>query len=156
MHNTKLSIVRTISLVLVTTFFLQELTFAAPLQGILPAPGQNSLTLIAQNPTLFEPPMDFALLKEVHSGRDGILIIHIQDPHTNLSGQENLAGALDAIMTKYGASLVLSEGGEGDCFLDHLIFNFQLTNKPSNHSFSNDRLGISISNVPFSQFLSDQ
>ena len=57
---------------------------------------------------------EHALLKETYRGENGKLIIHIQDAHTNLSGQENLARCLEEIIEKYKVSLVLVEGGNVD------------------------------------------
>ncbi|MEI8345740.1 MAG: hypothetical protein WCG06_06685, partial [Candidatus Omnitrophota bacterium] len=54
-------------------------------------------------------------MKEIRRGQSGKpFIIHIQDAHSNLSGQQNLANTLDNIMSKYGVSLVLVEGGASD------------------------------------------
>ncbi len=55
-----------------------------------------------QNPELFEAPQEFAGLSELHRGDENKFIIHIQDAHSNLSGQKNLASTLDALMEKYG------------------------------------------------------
>src|SRR3990167_505083 len=56
---------------------------------------------ILQDPSRFETPIEFANLKEIYKGTGDKLIIHIQDPHTNLSGQENLAKTLDNLIQKY-------------------------------------------------------
>ncbi|HXV18705.1 MAG TPA: hypothetical protein VD883_01365, partial [Candidatus Omnitrophota bacterium] len=105
------------ALVLALTFCASEISFAA---AITPAamertPGVES---ILRNASSFEPPLDYSMLREVHQGSQNTFIIHIQDAHVNLSGQQNLAGALDAIMKKYGVSLVLVEGGSVDGTLD--------------------------------------
>ena len=108
-------VLRLIAAGLVLSFSVQEISYAAPLDAAaLPASAQQ---MILQNPTLFEAPLDFVTMKELHRGENGTLIIHIQDAHSNLSGQQNLAAALDAIMTKYHVSLILSEGGADDCSL---------------------------------------
>ncbi|MBI3251823.1 MAG: hypothetical protein HYZ52_00690 [Candidatus Omnitrophica bacterium] len=127
--------IKAIALVLAGTFLIQELSYAAPVDSMYSHDSSygSPLQMIAQNPTLFETPLDFADLKEIHRGTNGRLIIHIQDAHSNLSGQENLAKTLEAISEKYYAPygrrlpvrqagdasplLVLSEGGEGDCTL---------------------------------------
>ncbi|MBI4353243.1 MAG: hypothetical protein HY593_04870, partial [Candidatus Omnitrophica bacterium] len=57
-----------------------------------------------------EIPTDFAALKEIHKGANGIFIFHIEDPHSNLSGQENLSFVLKRLSSLYGISLVLVEG----------------------------------------------
>jgi len=109
-------ILRLISFCLIGTFLSQELAFSAP-ENLLSSPAQNPLERILADPSRFEAPLDFSTLKEVHKGTNGKLIIHIQDAHSNISGQENLASMLDEIMEQYGVSLVLSEGGSDDCSL---------------------------------------
>ncbi len=81
----------------------------------------------------FEAPRQFCLLQKVYSatnasadpssgghGPSDVFIIPIQDAHANVSGQKNLAKTLDALMNEYKVSLVLSEGGAGDCSLSEL------------------------------------
>jgi len=79
--------------------------------------------MILDDPTRFEAPLEFCALKEIYNPPSTIdhprsgFIIHIQDAHANLSGQQNLAGALDQIISKYftGAPLpILVEGGSRD------------------------------------------
>ncbi len=112
------SIVKSISIVLVMAFFIQELSFAAPPGGVTPLlGGSRSIDIIAQDPTLFQAPSQFVTMREVHKGTNGTFIIHIQDAHINLSGQQNMAAALDEIMSKYKVSMILSEGGANDCSL---------------------------------------
>ncbi len=103
--------------ILALAFFCQDLAWAAPFDGAALQP-MTPIQSLLQNPTLFEAPLQFASLREIHQGSGNVFIIHIQDAHSNLSGQQNLAGALDEIMTKYPVSLILSEGGAGDCSLD--------------------------------------
>ena len=118
MIRKKSLILRFISASLAVFFFLQDISYAAPADLIT---SQAPLSqLISQDPTLFEAPLGFVTMKEVHTGTNGTFIIHIQDAHSNLSGQENLAGALNEIMSKYDVDLVLSEGGVNDCSLTPL------------------------------------
>ena len=98
-------------------FSVQDLFYAAPIESLNILGSPKLIEVISQDPTRFEAPLDFVTMQEVHKGTNGRLIIHIQDAHSNLSGQQNLAGALDEIMSKYGVSLVLSEGGVDDCSL---------------------------------------
>jgi hypothetical protein len=97
-----------------------EVASTAPFET--PSAAQTPLEGLIADPTQFETPLDHATLREIHSvpGGRGIFIIHIQDPHSNLSGQQNLAAAIDRIMTRYGVSLILSEGGADDCSLTDL------------------------------------
>lgn len=113
----KRSFLKTVSLILIGTFCLSEVSYSAPPSEGLAILGFPKSFDLSQDPTRFEAPLDFSTLKEIHQGTNGTFIIHIQDAHSNLSGQENLANALDAIMSKYGVSLVLSEGGADDCSL---------------------------------------
>lgn len=109
--------IKTISIVLVMTFAIQDLFYAAPVETFTALNTPKPLEVISQDPTRFEAPVEFVTMKEVHRGTNGKLIIHIQDAHSNYSGQTNLANALDHIMSKYGVSVVLSEGGTNDCSL---------------------------------------
>jgi len=105
---------RLISLVLASAFLCQELAYSLPA-------GRQVPPLAISSTILFEAPLEYCSLKEIHKGQSGKpFIIHIQDAHANLSGQENLARTLDEIMTKYKVSLVLVEGGGTDGTLDPL------------------------------------
>ena len=113
MNNQRSLTLRSLSFFLAFSFLLTELSYSAP------SIGQASLYLrplevLSQDPTRFEAPLEFSTLKEIHKGTNDTLIIHIQDAHSNLSGQQNLASTLDRIMTQYGVSLVLVEGGAHD------------------------------------------
>ncbi len=110
------TVLRAVASVLCFTFLAGEL-YAAPMQSLSKAlPAQQ----IFQNPEAFEAPGNFSTLTEIHPGSKNVFIIHIQDAHSNFSGQDNLANTLDVLMKKYGVSLVLSEGGQGDCSLTAL------------------------------------
>lgn len=112
-------IIRAIASFLIVAFLAQETAQAAgSISTALPS--QAPLQSLLEDPARFETPFDFSTLQEIHKGTNGKLIIHIQDAHTNLSGQQNLAASLDALMTKYKISLVLSEGGVNDCSLTEI------------------------------------
>src|SRR3989338_8450957 len=113
------SAIKAISFLLAFIFAFSEISYAAPFEAT--APRELPLQVIAQDPTRFEAPVKFTTLKEAHKappqsvgGQAPPFIIHIQDAHANYSGQANLAGALDEIMTKYKVTLVLVEGGTKD------------------------------------------
>jgi HEAT repeat protein/serine/threonine protein kinase len=116
-RNSRSIKVKVVSTLLALSFFVSQIGFAEPFVG--PA-GRSPLQLLLDDPSYFQTPSDFVTLKEIHRGTTDTLIIHIQDAHSNFSGQQNLAGALDQLMSRYGVSLVLSEGGWGDCSLDAL------------------------------------
>ena len=107
MFKKKKDVLRLIAAVLCVAFGASDAAWAMPQD-------------FAAEPLRFEAPLDFCALKEIHRGPSDKFIIHIQDAHANLSGQENLAATLDQLMSKYGISLVLSEGGSGDCSLTPL------------------------------------
>ena len=109
---------RIIATILCLAFSAQELQAAPGLVSPVAIPGPQEELL--RNPELLEVPLDFSKLSEIHRGTKDVLIIHIQDAHSNYSGQKNLASTLDDLMTKYQASLVLSEGGHGDCSLNKI------------------------------------
>ena len=105
-------VIKALALLLAFIFTLSEISYAAPLEAASFV--QTPLQIISQDPTRFEAPVAFTTLREVHKGDKPTFIIHIQDAHANLSGQQNLAAALDDIMTKYHVTLVLVEGGTKD------------------------------------------
>ncbi|HTL71202.1 MAG TPA: hypothetical protein VL404_07930, partial [Candidatus Eisenbacteria bacterium] len=111
---------RLTAIALAIAFSASEIAMAASIDPIKPVSGLVPLQAILRDPGFFEAPLEFVNLKEVHKGSNGIFIIHIQDAHANLSGQENLSGALDRIMVRYGVSVVLSEGGFQDSTLTPL------------------------------------
>ncbi len=65
-------------------------------------------------------PLEHVTVQEMHAGTNGRLIIHIQDAHANLSGQQSLSKALDRILTQYDLKLVLVEGSARDSSLDEI------------------------------------
>ena len=133
---------RLICLILVGTFSVSELSYAAPVEsGAFTKPVLSLFTRLVNDPFTFEVPAEFCKLHEIYkavesresrvesessssrlttpakktAGRhDPRLIIHIQDPHSNFGGQMNLANTVDSIMSKYKVSLVLVEGGSKD------------------------------------------
>src|SRR3989338_382801 len=88
---------------------------AAP---VLPVSGPALLDQLLSDPSSMDVPLEHVLLKEVHKGTSDKLIIHIQDAHSNLSGQENLAAALKHFLSKYEVPLVLVEGADRDVSLN--------------------------------------
>src|SRR3989338_8058775 len=107
-------LIRISASLLAVTFLASEVAFAAPSQA---PPALSPQQLLLRNPGALEVPAQFISLKEAHSGTNGRLILHIQDAHANLSGQKNMAAALDQILSRYKVSLILSEGGIDDCSL---------------------------------------
>src|SRR5687768_2746380 len=108
---------RSLSLLLAFSFFLTDVALAAP---ATPHPVVSAQESLLADPALLEVSPAFAKIREVHRGPSDRLIIHIQDAHSNLSGQRNLAAALESLMKRYDVRLVLSEGGSEDCSLSEL------------------------------------
>ena len=104
-------LIKSFAILVITSFIAQDISWAAPMDSIA-NPGIIPLKAISDDPTRFEAPLDYVVMKEVHKGNNGTFIIHIQDAHSNFSGQENLANALSQIIKRYGVELVLVEGGD--------------------------------------------
>ncbi|MFT5208221.1 MAG: hypothetical protein ACI9CF_001990, partial [Candidatus Omnitrophota bacterium] len=101
-------------------FSINNVALAAPAMSPQ-APSINKMGSISQIidfPEQLDVPLQNVQLKEYFKGDNGRLVIHIQDAHSNLSGQQNLAKTLEYIMQHYDIPLVLLEGGEGDVTLD--------------------------------------
>ncbi len=116
MCRKKRLILKSIAATLCIVFVSSELR-AAPMESPQNLTAQEAML---SHPQLFEAPIDFASLSDLHAGQNGKFIIHIQDAHSNFSAQDNLASAMRDLMTKYDIKLVLSEGGYGDCTLSDL------------------------------------
>ncbi|MFT5207637.1 MAG: hypothetical protein ACI9CF_001394, partial [Candidatus Omnitrophota bacterium] len=114
-----------ISWMVLLAFALEQVGIAMPDGAAklgLPNPSmmttpKTGLTSILANPSELKIPFEYVNLQEVHQGTNGKLIIHIQDAHANLSGQQNIAHTLNALMSQYDIPLVLSEGGSGNASL---------------------------------------
>lgn len=117
---------RLISLLTLLCFGAQDIVHAAPggAAGPAPVPGVAATPLpinsFVTRPGQLNLPLDAVTLQEVHVGTNGKLIIHIQDAHANLSGQESLAKALDHLLTQYDLKLVLVEGSARNSSLDQI------------------------------------
>jgi hypothetical protein len=119
----KLGHLRAVAVLIILTFTAQEFSYANPELGTLTPPHAvpvASLSEVIQNPSKLDVPFDFATLKEFHAGTNGKLIIHIQDAHSNYSGQMSLAKTLDRFMSIYDQNLVLTEGASKDVTLTPL------------------------------------
>ncbi len=106
--------IKVISLILVVTFIVQEVSYAYPQDSSLGLNFLKPFESVIHNHSLFEPPLNFCALQEIHKGAKDVFIIHIQDAHSNYSGQMNLANTLDELMTKYKIQNILVEGGSKD------------------------------------------
>ena len=116
--------VKPLTFFLLCSFLSSDILHAASLSGF-PASGASQKTLNALDLSSFQVPTQFSQYKEGYQApmRGGVpapLVVLIQDAHANLSGQENLAKTLDALMDRYQFSDVFVEGGEGDVTLTPL------------------------------------
>lgn len=117
---------RLISILTLLCFGVQDIAWAAPGASSQPAavsmaaPAQMPINPFAANPSQLSVPLDAVTLQEVHVGTNGKLIIHIQDAHANLSGQQSLAKALDHLLTQYDIKVVLVEGSARNSSLDQI------------------------------------
>ena len=72
------------------------------------------------DPSKIEFPFEYVAVQDVHQGQSGKLIIHIQDAHANLSGQQSLSKTLEHLMTRYDLRLILVEGSARDSTLNNV------------------------------------
>ena len=82
---------RAICVILIHTFFLSSVTFAAPSDK--PIAKANHDELIS-NPEKVVIPREYGIVKSKYAGKGGKLIVHIQDAHCNFEAQSNIAGIL--------------------------------------------------------------
>ncbi len=120
-------ILRAVSAVLITAFGFGDIAAAAPAsfgsESLRTAPGPGPAALLVdlvRNPSLLTTPSDELTVRETHAGTNGKLILHIQDPHTNFSGQKSLAAGLAGLLDRYAIDRVLVEGADRDVSLDGL------------------------------------
>lgn len=86
----------------------------------IPLPPPMAISQFINDPARIDMPLENVTVQEIHPGTNGKLIIHIQDAHANLSGQQSLAKALDKLLTQYDLRLVLVEGSARDSSLDEI------------------------------------
>lgn len=118
--------IRLIASLAIAALAVQDIAWAAPGSGLSAqnpvansaAPGRLPIAGFIANPSQLSIPLEAVTLQEVHAGTNGKLIIHIQDAHANLSGQQNLAKALEQLLAQYDLKTVLVEGSSRDSSLD--------------------------------------
>ncbi|GEM_PF-2525735 len=114
------ALLRGISLVLILSFFLQELSYANPdLKPLVWNKNENFLPWAKEAlPVL---PESVATIEDAYRapGSNKTLIL-IQDAHTNTSGELNIAKALDLLFQKEPINYVFTEAGSGDESLSFL------------------------------------
>ena len=92
-------IIRAISTALSLSFLLSDISYSAPQIDAFRINSPKPIDVISADISRFEAPLEFSALREFRAGRkDKPIIIHIQDAHSNYSGQRNLADTLDFLM----------------------------------------------------------
>jgi len=107
---------RAFASLLVVTFVMQEMAFAAPDLAGLPAFGGKPEIRFKLAPSVAEIEDSY----KAPSGSGQKTVILIQDAHTNESGQLNIARALDTILRAENIQHVYLEAGTGDASLSDL------------------------------------
>lgn len=115
-------IIKVISAAIITSFFAQEIVWAAPLA--LPS------AAVAMPSVSFKVPASAGIVDDFYdafraprareAGTSGKLIVLIQDAHTNPSAQFNAARVLDEVLAREGMKLVFTEADHGNVSLDYL------------------------------------
>ncbi len=114
--------IRLISISILICFLGTNLSYAEPRPAInaVPIIFQTDLSTLINQPATLDIPYEFATVKEVYKADSDKLIIHIQDPHANYSGQKNLAHTLDYLLKRYDIPTVMVEGSSKDASLNHV------------------------------------
>lgn len=120
MPNRYKVIIKLVSTALIAAFGLHEIAWAAPIAPAAPAVSASVLADVIRDPARLAPPSDALTVRETHAGTNGKLILHIQDPHTNFSGQKSLASGLGEWMDRYSVNWVLVEGADREVTLSDL------------------------------------
>ncbi len=108
---------RNISAVLVVSFMLQDISWAA---------SEIVSQALDHSPKKIELSSEFSKITGEYVGKQAKRIIHIQDAHTNLSAQRNLAKVIEELVTRHKIQTVFVEGGTQD---DSLTFLRPLADK---------------------------
>lgn len=103
------SVLRTVSLVLIQTFFIQQVSYAAP--EFRPA----QINLFEKPATHLRFPDSVATIDDVYHAPGALKTLYLfQDAHTNESGQLNLSRALEMLVQKEKVKLIFAEAASGD------------------------------------------
>jgi len=110
-------IIKTISLIVVLCFFVQDIAWALngiPLWSVIK--GNRVLTAQAKDFTNLSKitiPEDYGIIKEVYNAGSDKIIINIQDAHSSLGAQESINKVIEGLVNTYGLKLVALEGARG-------------------------------------------
>jgi WD40 repeat protein len=124
----RLNTIRLVSAAVILAFAAQDLAWAgAELRSgtVIPGPAAASssaavtLGSVIADPSLLPIPAGQMMFRERSAGRNGRLILHVQDAHANYAAQKNIASSLGYWMDRFPqVRLVAVEGGSGDGSLD--------------------------------------
>jgi len=123
MTKTRFSILHKIlSLIILQTFIANNVLYAdiSFLSREVDKSFQHEIQALRNDPSSLLVSASAAQISSSHKGQGEKLIIHIQDAHTNLGAQKNLAKILDEVIAQYGVDLVFVEGGTGNDSLSFL------------------------------------
>lgn len=103
-------ITRIISLVVIQSFILSSISFAAITKDKSKAPKITPIAATADNVTVEK---DFGIIKSRFAGNSNKLVINIQDAHCNYEAQTNIVNILEGLINHYDLKLVSVEGADG-------------------------------------------
>ncbi|MDD3906312.1 MAG: hypothetical protein PHS46_07300 [Candidatus Omnitrophica bacterium] len=103
-------ITKIISLVVIQSFILSSISFAAITKDKSKAPKITPIAATADNVTVEK---DFGIIKSRFAGNSNKLVINIQDAHCNYEAQTNIVNILEGLINHYDLKLVSVEGADG-------------------------------------------
>lgn len=117
-----ISVRKSMAWAVLVSFLISDLSFAdtSVLKRDFPAEFRERIEALQRKPEGLIISSSAASVTDAYRGASEKLVIHIQDAHTNLGAQKNLAKILDEIIQQYGVDLVFVEGGTGNDSLSFL------------------------------------
>ncbi len=104
---------RTFKILKKVTGMVTLITFVATFFITVPAKSAIPLEAPLINVSDLTVPLRFGEAKDNFQGKNGRLIVHVQDAHCNYSAQQSLSNIIDYCKDNYGIDLVFLEGGQG-------------------------------------------
>ena len=113
LHRRTPLLVRILAVALVIVFGVSEISYAAP--------ALSTISTASISPSAVKISPLVARVSETHQDNTANkLIIHIQDAHTNISGQQNIAKLIEGLIRDHKLRTVYIEGGTKDDSLSFL------------------------------------
>jgi hypothetical protein len=108
------ALTKAICLLIVQAFLFSNIALAVPTSTTT----DDNLKLAKQKEVIFDPekiiiPREAGLIKSRFAGKNGKLIVHIQDAHCNFEAQSNIAKIIETLAKNYNLSFVAVEGADG-------------------------------------------